>query len=227
MLLIIIVAGLLSFGGTFAVGWLTKSKEPAVAESANIAAEPHSASNLETTPAIGSLQKPAKLTMAEREMKSLIFDLREKGNEYNTKLKDLKTEEDRLNTTRTQIQADIEELNTLRLKLTDTVAKIKSDQDKLEKSRIKIGEEESKNLIRIAATYDKMDPAAASKILISICRKPGSEKVLDVENMEDAVKILYFMGERTKGELLAEMANKEEKLAAMFTQSLKLISIVN
>ena len=137
MLIIIVVAGLVSFGGTFAAGWFTKSKEPVTADTENLADETQNTDPVEMTSAIGSLQQPAKLSMAEREMKSLIFDLREKSNEYNEKLRVMENDQKRLEATRTQIKADIEELNTLRMELADTVVKIKSEKDKLEKTRIK------------------------------------------------------------------------------------------
>jgi len=41
--------------------------------------------------------------------------------------------------------------------------------------------------------------------------------------MEDAVKILYYMGERTKAKLLSEMVNSEPKLAAVLCEKLKRI----
>ena len=226
-LIIIIAAALISFGGTFGVGWFLNSRQAADVDAANAEGDTDNIDQNGLTPAIADTRQPAKLSMAEREMKSLIFDLKEKGNEYNKKLRDLKTEEERLETTRSQIKADIEELNTLRLEMADTVAQVKIEMDKLDKSRVKIAQEEIKNLVTIAATYDKMDAAAASTILVNMSLKSGSESTIDVEKMEDAVKILHYMSDRTKGELLAEMSNREPKLAAMFTQSLKLISLVN
>jgi hypothetical protein len=42
--------------------------------------------------------------------------------------------------------------------------------------------------------------------------------------IDDAVKILYYMTERTKAKLLAEIVTGEPKLAALLCQRLKLIS---
>jgi flagellar motility protein MotE (MotC chaperone) len=39
--------------------------------------------------------------------------------------------------------------------------------------------------------------------------------------MDDAVKILFFMQERTKAKVLAEMGGQEPSLAALLSQKLK------
>ena len=74
------------------------------------------------------------------------------------------------------------------------------------------------NLISIAATYDKMEPEPAGIILASISQaRDGSS--------DDAVKILHYMGDRTKGELLAGLAGSEPELAAYFCKKLKQIVV--
>jgi flagellar motility protein MotE (MotC chaperone) len=72
----------------------------------------------------------------------------------------------------------------------------------------------------MAATYDKMNPASAGTILTNMSKaKTGSPN--------DAVKILHYMGDRTKANLLAELANSEPVLAAYFCQKLKQITEEN
>ena len=75
----------------------------------------------------------------------------------------------------------------------------------------------------IAAAYDKMDPAGASQILTNMAT--GSSKntaaAASAANMDDAVKILFFMQDRTKAKVLAEMAAQEPALAALLCQKLK------
>jgi hypothetical protein len=47
----------------------------------------------------------------------------------------------------------------------------------------------------------------------------------DVDNnIDDAVKILYYMTERTKAKLLAELVNSEPSLAALLSQKLKTVA---
>ena len=72
----------------------------------------------------------------------------------------------------------------------------------------------------LAATYDKMDAASASKILTNMSQAQSGEYG-GGGNLNDAVKILHYMGERTKAKLLAELAASEPELAAYFCKKLK------
>ena len=68
------------------------------------------------------------------------------------------------------------------------------------------------NMQRIASTYDKMDAKQASKIIINM----ASNKQLD-----DAVKIIYLMSERTSADLLGEIAATKPDLASLLSAELK------
>lgn len=101
------------------------------------------------------------------------------------------------------------------------------------KSRIEIDKNEQTNLLTLAATYDKMDVTSASKIVTNMCMSDESEKGQEKKieessgSFDDAVKILYYMTERTKAKLLAELATSEPQLAAALSQRLKQIVEVN
>jgi len=118
------------------------------------------------------------------------------------------------------IKKDIEELNKLRIELASTVAGLKSEHDKLLKSRVEIAKAEKNNLVTMAAAYDKMDSTSASKILTNMTKM---QKGLEGSNLDDAVKILHYMTERTKAKLLAELVTSEPNLAALLCQRLKQI----
>ncbi len=77
----------------------------------------------------------------------------------------------------------------------------------------------------IAATYDNMDSASASKIVVSMCSSQTQPGEIDNQSsgFDEAVKILYYMTDRTKAKLLAELTTSEPKLAAFLTQKLKRI----
>ncbi len=221
-LLIISTVGIISFSGTFLAAWLTDKSVTGTAtgpQQTSIPSDPQAS-------AIPGLSIPSgspKLTMAESELRSLIFDLREKSNEYNQKFEALDTEKLQLETLHEQIATDIEKLLELQVELAQTVSKIKAEQKQLETTRIRIQEEENGNLRSIAATYDKMEAVASSKILLNMTQA-SSNVPGDYESLENAIKILYFMGDRTKAELLAEMARTQPQLAALFTNKLKEIS---
>jgi peptidoglycan hydrolase CwlO-like protein len=161
-----------------------------------------------------------KRAMTEKQLKSLIYDIQGKIQEYNDKLQSLAVREQRLQIAHNLIASDIEELNNLRVELASSVARLRSERDRLLKSRVEIAEAEKVNLVSIAATYDRMDAASASKILTNMS-KMASDR--GGTNLDDAVKILHYMAERTKAKVLAELVTSEPKLAAALCQRLKQI----
>ncbi len=131
--------------------------------------------------------------------------------------------EQRLQRAQDTLKEDIKNLNDLQIELTTIVVNLKDERDKLLKSKLEVAKTEKDNLVLIAATYDKMDSSSASKIVISMCTSqtlPG--KIYSQGGgFDEAVKILYYMTERTKAKLLAELTNTEPKLAAFMTRRLK------
>jgi flagellar motility protein MotE (MotC chaperone) len=222
-IIIIAAAGLISFGGMFAFAWFTKpSAESPIAEPIQpkpAVEEPASILPPQTTDETEGLVKvegEVKRAMTEKQLKSLVYEVREKIQEYDNKLEELKLREQRLQTTQDTLKKDTEKLDNLRIELASTVASLKDEREKLLQSRVEIAQNEKGNLISIAATYDKMDPESAGKILTNMSQA-------QTEGVDDAVKILYYMDERTKAKLLAELSTAEPKLAAYFCKRLKQI----
>ncbi len=221
-------AGLFSFAAAFTVAWFTSPtavvspNEPAQTEVVQQEVE-----SIVPSPNVGSLAdlnvtNEAKIkSLSEQQLKTLVHDIRAKIQEYENKLQTLHVREQRLQIAQDVLRKDIESLSSMQTELASVVANLKSERDKLIKSRLEILETERTNLIAIAATYDKMDATAASKILSNMC-KGGSEQG-GSGNIEDAVKILYYMTERAEAALLAEIANTEPVLAATLCQRLKRI----
>ena len=223
-LIIIAAAGLVSFAGTFVFAWLTKTtpqlQNPQVGQTASTVREDALKLRPPQVPAAGSvatIDGKMKRTMTEKQLKSLVYEVREKIQEYDNKLQALKTREQRLQTTQETLKADIEKLNNLRIELASTVAGLKSEQDKLLKSRVEIAGIEKDNLISISATYDKMAPEAAGAILSTMNQARNSSS-------DDAVKILYYMSERTKAKVLASIAETAPAISAYFCRKLKQIT---
>jgi flagellar motility protein MotE (MotC chaperone) len=123
--------------------------------------------------------------------------------------------------TQDTLKKDIETLNQLRVELATMVTNLKEQKNQLLATRTTIAKEEKANLTAIATTYDKMDPAGAGKIITSMCTKQLESGKADGGNIDDAVKILFYMNERSKGKLLAEIVSTEPKLAAALCQRLK------
>lgn len=223
-LIITIAAGLLSFGGTFAVAWLT-AKTPASTQAQQPTASPDQPEETLTTPhALAPIpdmplggeatQEQMRRAMTATQLKNLVGEVREKIQEYEDKLQGLRSRGQQLETAHSELKKDIENLNNLRIELASTIAGLKEEHAKLQKTRIEIEKTEQVNLMAIAATYDKMDPASASTILTNMAQVRDG-------NSNDAIKILHYMGDRTKANVLAELSNTAPELAAYFCQRLK------
>ena len=230
LIIITAAAGLASFAGAFVLGWRTE--QPSVS-GPDESGQPTPAA-VETVPelpqpgvgvigAVGTATDREKKAMTEKQLKNLVFEVREKMQEYNDKLQSLEVWEQRLQRAQDTLKEDIKNLNDLRVELTLIVTGLKDERDKLLKTRLEVAKTEKDNLVLISATYDKMDASSAGKILISMCAsqtqpdKVGSQD----SGFDEAVKILYYMTERTKAKLLAEVTTAEPKLAAFLTRSLK------
>ncbi len=223
LIIIMAAAGLVSFAGMFVFAWLTKTTSQVQSPEAKQETSAHQEANLKLTQpqvsaagdiAIGGSKM--KKAMTEKQLKDLVYEMREKIQEYNNKLQDLEVQEQRLQIAQDTLKKDIEELNNLRIELASTVASLKSEQSKLLQGRVEIAKTEQKNLTLLAATYDKMDSTSAGQILTSMIKAPNN-------SLDDAVKILYYMTERTKAKVLASVAETDPTIAAHFCQKLKQI----
>ncbi|MCX5645671.1 MAG: hypothetical protein NTZ17_13495 [Phycisphaerae bacterium] len=225
-------AGLVSFAGMFVAGWLTQPKAalgsdgPAPMAAASQASSPAQApaAILAPTTTTAAEDGTGTRTMTEQQLKELIFEVREKIQEYNRKLLSLEKEKERMQTAQQTLKKDIDTLNNLRVDLAASVAGLKSERDALLKARTEVEQVEKTNLMAIAAAYDKMDATRAGEILKSMVQGQTARGMAAKNaNADDAVKILHFMQERTKAKVLAEMAATEPALAAALCQRLKLV----
>ncbi|MBN2133379.1 MAG: hypothetical protein JW741_28025 [Sedimentisphaerales bacterium] len=225
LIIIAAAAGVISFAGAFATGWLTRPAAVAAAPAAASAATTQPTGGLPPqilAPTAAPDESTVTRALTEEQLIELIKQVREKIQEYDDKLKALEKEKERQQIVQQTLKKDIETLNTLRVDLSATAASIKSEKDMLLKTRVEIEQAEKANLTAIAAAYDKMDAASASDILSNMAMgQTRNGTTTRTANMDDAVKILYFMQDRTKASVLAEMVAKEPALAALLCQKLK------
>ena len=236
----IAAAGLTSFAGAFVFARFTKPSPTTQPAEPNQPALAHQQAELKlpqpedfgelsravgTVAIAGASDGTMKKTMTEKQLKNLVYEVQEKSKEYNDKLRSLQMREQRLQMAQETLKKDIENLNNLRIELASIVASLKSERDKLAKSRVEIAQAEKANLVKIAAAYDKMDAASASKILTNMCKSQAQSAGTGRadSNLDDAIKILHYMSERTKANLLAELATSEPQLAAFLCGKLKQI----
>ena len=237
LVIIAVGLGLVSFAGAFATGWFTSPKaaagatpnvagvapSPPVSEDPAVATDPSVQTPspvLAPTLTLPTGQAPAARTLTEEQLKELISEVRDKIQQYDRKLKELEKEKERLQIAQQTLKKDIETLNNLRVDLAASVADIKNERDLLTKTRVAIAASERASLVAIAAAYDKMDPVGASQILVNMATGPAKNGAA-AANMDDAVKILFFMQDRTKAKVLAELVAQEPTLAALLCQKLK------
>jgi hypothetical protein len=159
--------------------------------------------------------------LSQKELKSLIYEVREKISSYDNKEKEMALREARLQMTQETLKKDIDTLNQLKVDLAAMTANLKEQKTRLLETRAAITKSEKANLTAIALTYDKMDPAGAGKIISSMCAKQLESGRIEGGSIDDAVKILFYMNERSKGKLLSEIVSTEPKLAAVLCQRLK------
>jgi flagellar motility protein MotE (MotC chaperone) len=211
-IILLAAVGMISFALTFGASFVLKKNKAAPAA-------------VTTPPAAATAKKPAvpdvpratsedsqDSLLSESQLKTLIYDVRQKMQEYKDKEKDLEQEAGRIELARQTLQGDVDQLNQLREKLNLTLTSLQEKERSLRDSLIEIETIEKNNLVRIAATYDKMDSVQAGKILATMTAN---------DQAQDAVKILYYMSERSAGKLLGEIGSASPEVAGKLILQLK------
>ena len=205
---IIILAGIavVGFGGSFlASSWLGDKKRP----STQPAGEQAKVESDEFGPITASVITTG---MKETELTALIREVRLKISDCKKKQKELEKREKRIHIAGEVLKKQAEELEALRMQLVSPLTRIKEAIAELESTRVRIGKTEQSNMKRIAAMCEKMDTTSSSQMLTGMCEN---------NQEDDAVKILYYMSERSAGKLLSEITDKT--LAAKLCGQLKRI----
>ncbi len=221
-------AGVVSFAGAFCFGWLTADK-PESQQGGRVSAEVPEFNDIERDfynqlSRGGANEAGAsriKAAMSERKLEKLIYEVREKIGEYKKKLKELEIKEERLKITQDRLNDDIDKLTDLRSDLASMVAKLKAEREKFESTKVEIDKMERTNLRSIAATYDKMDPSQAGEILTNMS---AMQKADGTSNLEDPVKILYYMRDRSRAKVLSSLVDSRPEIAAVFCKKLKRVT---
>jgi len=218
-IIIIGVAGLISFGTAFGITSFIKKSRPVVetgtvednqTESSPV---PHlPADNVIAEASFGGGGSGLPKSMLEKQLRGLIFDIREKMKDHKSRERELAETEQRIATARKTLLEDIDRLSKLRDQVNTRIADLKTRQESLKKSLIEIDSVEKANLVQIAATYDRMDVTQAAKIIITMASN---------RQLNDAVKIIHLMSERTAAKLLGEIAQTQPELSCLLSTELK------
>jgi flagellar motility protein MotE (MotC chaperone) len=217
-ILIMAGVGLISFGGTFGVTRMLKGPAPAAATETSETETPteeKSATVEDKVPELKITENPGEEMargMTEKQMQGLIFDIREKMKEFKSKERSLTEQEERIRVAREGLQEDITRLNQLQAQLTLVYEKIRKQETSLQSRQLDISQTERANMQKLAQTYDKMDAAQAGKVLIAMSTN---------QQLQDAVKILYYMSERTSAKVIGEIASTKPDVASVLSLELK------
>ena len=218
-IIIFAAAGLLSFAAVFTVSFMIKRNQVVLPDvSMEVAMDEEDDGMFgepDFTVSSGSGEVESyslSKSMTEKQLKSLIYDIREKVKETKFTEKRLEIQEERIQTLREVMQDDIERLEKLRLELTTVISSLAEQEHRLEQTVLKISEIEKTNMQKLAGRYDKMSASMASNILVSMAKN---------NQMSDAVMIMHYMSERTSGKLLGEIGKIKPELAASISQMLK------
>jgi flagellar motility protein MotE (MotC chaperone) len=211
---ILILAGIgtACFLASLILGWKTFAPAAAAASEESktgTSAEGH------INPMAEGLSAESKTTLeslSEKQLESLIFELREKIRESKKKEQELTTQEERIKATGEEIKGDLEKLNGLRTELAATVSQIKQERESLGKDRVVIMAAEAVKLQQIASIHDKMDAASGATLLVNMTANG---------RIDDAVMILNYMQERNAAKVLGEMVGKDPKIATLLCEKLK------
>jgi len=196
---ILILMGLATatFGVSYGLSlWLGGGAETAAAD----VAEESTPTDAGTEP--GGAQPPELPTarLQEKHLMALVRQVRSKLDDCRQREKDLLAQEQRIQVARQDLRKEAERLETLRGRLAAAAANLKEARTALEETRLAVGTDEQSNLKHTAEIYDAMEAEAAAGIIESMC---------NAGQHADAVKILYFMEERSVAKLLAAIPDRD------------------
>ena len=128
-LILTIAAGLISFGAMFAVAWFT-AKTPSATKAQEPADESKSVQKLPSPLALAAApdeetKKRTRRAMTEKQLENLVYEVRERIQEYDEKLAGLRLREQRLGVAHNELKKDVGDLNNLRVELASTIASLK------------------------------------------------------------------------------------------------------
>ncbi|MHC4551845.1 MAG: hypothetical protein ACYSUT_03630 [Planctomycetota bacterium] len=219
LMFIAVILGFFGFAATFAFAWLSKPQTVAASDdAATTAAQNANAvlAQMQVSVEQESIATNSINSLTEKQLKSLVFEVREKIDQYNVRLKELDLRERRMQVAQDTLRSDIAEMSDLRVELASAVTALKSEQDNLTKKMVQIEQVEQDNLKQIALMYDSMDSEAAGRIITNMIQTQHQGS-----GFNDAVKILYYMTERPKAKLLASISESEPAVSAVICQKLK------
>jgi flagellar motility protein MotE (MotC chaperone) len=214
-IMVLTLTGVISFGAAFGTGFILKRNKAHAATAAAAAAHAKAAEVKPTIALPPNLTENfSGTTLSENQLKTLICDLQEKMEDVKGKQKAIEQDTERVNITRQTLAGEVEQLNQLRENVNQKLLTLQEKERSIRNSLTEIEAAEKANLTKIAAMYDKMDPAQSAKIIITMASN---------NQTKDAIKILYYMSERSASKLLGEIGTTRPETASALSLLLKQI----
>jgi len=226
------LAGLISFGGAFAVAFLTG---PAPAPDPNDVQTQQMRTTQQGDLGLGpgtaqvsafEQERQKQRAMSENKLKELIQDIEAQIAKYNRRLASLDERERQLAEVQTKLKEDITNLDAMRVDTAAAVANLKIQRDELMKTRIKIDTEEEANLKLQADMLASLEEKNASKMLANMCdaKETGPDDNKDMR-INNAAKIVYLINAKKRGPILDSLIKADDKLAALLYLRIKQITV--
>jgi len=179
----------------------TQAQEPPPAEDRFLA-------GLSEVGAPAAPQAPA----SRQQMASLIQELKRRQEDLRIRERIVQQREDRLRAAQKQLADRTQELEELQAQLDAPVVRLRKVLATLEATRVAIAAEEQENLKHQASIFENMDAAAAGRMLA---------RMAEDGQQEHAVRVLYYMRERSAAEVLAAIG--DDALASRLCEQMKRI----
>jgi hypothetical protein len=229
MFIMIPVAALVTFGGAFGVAWLTK---PAPLDDSSPNGTPTQPQDMAmvplsgAAPALAAAQSPSlQRMMSDQQLRDLVREVKDRIQDYETKIRGLEARERRLAMSQKDLQTDIDKLNSLRVDVASAVSELKKQRDTLEQTRIRIEDSEILNLTAVSKTLEGMDADSAGQLVVNICHNAPTDPGVATEEAGQhyAVKLLHLMEAKKRAKLFVSLVSLEPDLAGQLSMKLKRI----
>jgi len=158
----------------------------------------------------GAARPPVEMRPSEKLLQTLIRDLRAKIDEVEARARTLDQRERRLRLAEAELRKVTQEVDDLRMSAVAAFAPLNERLKEIQQSLILVSATERANLKRVAAVYDKMTADASSRIFTEMVKS---------KRVDDAVKLLSYMQERSAAKLLAAIS--DPAMAAELSDRLK------
>jgi flagellar motility protein MotE (MotC chaperone) len=195
-LMILIALGVVSFGAALVISTMTGAQS---GTNVSPGGQEATGKTAQEAPVIDMSIGTPEDSARREELTVLIREVRARLAECRDKQAELDGREKRLAIARETLDEQAKGLEQLRVEIVAPLARLKEVQEQLRASRITIAKEELENLRKIALIYQSKDSTAAAETIIAMCKN---------NQEDDAVKILFFMSERSAGKVLSEIQDR-------------------